>query len=264
MIMHDCSEVISTITSQFGQKFHCKTTSFGYEITTPFLYPDNTSIVVSVEGSDSGQLTVSDKGSASDFAFLSGIADSVVSDRLEMAGRRFRLDNHGDEMRCDVPANDIADGVLRVSFSILDVAYLTYRQQRTRKRKEFEIEVQEFLVEHKRRYRKDFEVRGRTRMRTVDFHVYPDGYQQMNFWVLDATASAGAIQRAENIAFAYVDIEKAGESQFSNFGVLVRTDSRWASQKQDDAMKVLENYLPRVILWENQTERDGFLQAQAA
>jgi len=262
MISTHPNELASILTTQFGQAFHIEPSTFGFDVRTPFLYPDNSPVVVSIEHTGGDVWRVSDHGQASEFAFLSGISDLAANSRAELSARRFRLDRHNDAVSCNVHLSDLADGILRVSMFILDVAYLIYRRVQSSSKKELQIEVQSFLLEHNRRFRRDIELQGQSRNRKVDFQVDITRHEQLNFWLLDASTTQGATQQADHIAFSFVDIQRAGLIPASKFAALIRTPDGLAPE--EEIVRTLTTYLPRVVQWEDIPARTALLAADAA
>lgn len=127
MIQTECNTLVEQLLDQLKVRFELEPGQSECALRTPFLYPDNTPIIVYVQMEDQ-KVIVSDHGEASDYAFLSGVSTAAIDNRLKLAVRRYRLTPLDDELITETNTASLASAVLSVVGAAQDVGYLVYRQ----------------------------------------------------------------------------------------------------------------------------------------
>lgn len=127
MIQTECDALVEQLLLQLEPRFVPEPGTSACALRTPFLYPDNTPIVVFVR-TEAQKVIVSDHGEASDYAFLNGVDTDVVQSQITMAGRRHGLTNMEDELVAEADPKALATAVLAVVGAAQDIGYLVCRQ----------------------------------------------------------------------------------------------------------------------------------------
>lgn len=122
MITPACKDVVDTALEEMPHLFSSSREDENQcLVRTPFLYPDNTPIGIFIERGSAGELTVTDHGEASDYAFLHGTAPEEFEHRLEKAARRWRLMRDGDELRLPAHEPNLARAMITMVSAIQDL-----------------------------------------------------------------------------------------------------------------------------------------------
>ncbi len=123
MIGIECNTLVEQLMSQLEPRFMPEPGQSECILRTPFLYPDNTPIIVFVQVEEE-KVIVSDHGEASDYVFLNGADPGVVESRLKLAVQRYRLTPLDDELIAEADLASLASAVLSVVGAAQDVGYL--------------------------------------------------------------------------------------------------------------------------------------------
>lgn len=261
-----CTDLVEMLLGQARSRFTAEPTFGRCTVRTPFLYPDNTPIVVAVERSGDDALIISDLGDASDYAFLNGVGPGVVRDRLNKVERRFGLQRDGDVLRVETDETHFFDALSSMVNAIQDVGYLIYRQRDSRQPREFPREVERFLVQGGHKFKRDVWLQAASRRRKVDYDVPRERTGQLYLWVLDPRSQRATEERADQIAMSYIDLADAYTRQRDEeriqFAVLVNTERVHPDeQKLAPAFRTLQNYVPQVITWQERHVLNDLLAA---
>ncbi len=123
MIGIECNTLVEQLMSQLEPRFMPEPGQSECVLRTPFLYPDNTPIIVFVQVEEE-KVIVSDHGEASDYVFLNGADPGVVESRLKLAVQRYRLTPLDDELIVEADLASLASAVLSVVGAAQDFGYL--------------------------------------------------------------------------------------------------------------------------------------------
>lgn len=108
-------------------------------VITPMLYPDNTRITIGIAMRDEHRVKLTDNGEAWGYAFVHGVDEPMINERIELTRTRFRLaDIDGSDLILDVPTNKVAEGLFKLATAVQDVAYLVYGVRLSQASKPFE------------------------------------------------------------------------------------------------------------------------------
>jgi hypothetical protein len=119
----ECNTLVEQLMSQLEPRFMPEPGQSECVLRTPFLYPDNTPIIVFVQVEEE-KVIVSDHGEASDYVFLNGADPGVVESRLKLAVQRYRLTPLDDELIVEADLASLASAVLSVVGAAQDFGYL--------------------------------------------------------------------------------------------------------------------------------------------
>lgn len=258
----DCRTIKEQIVLQMEPRFVIEDDPEFCRVRTPFLYPDNTPITVFIAAHTDGSVEISDLGAASDYAFLHGVGERVVSTRIARIGRRFRMNNNEDELSIIAAPETVGDSVISLINAVQDVGYLVYKTPSSKHRNEFEGDLEHYLVQNGRRFQKHVTIPTRRRTRTVDFAVSGDGHRQLYLWMLDPTVSAVST-KADSIAMGYLELQDtfAEDPVIPRFAVLVNTRDSRNNQAFEEARATLIDHGPQMIDWEHRHEIEHLLVA---
>jgi hypothetical protein len=119
----ECNTLVEQLMSQLEPRIMPEPGQSECVLRTPFLYPDNTPIIVFVQVEEE-KVIVSDHGEASDYVFLNGADPGVVESRLKLAVQRYRLTPLDDELIVEADLASLASAVLSVVGAAQDFGYL--------------------------------------------------------------------------------------------------------------------------------------------
>jgi hypothetical protein len=101
-----------------------------YLVITPLLYPDNSHVCPYVEEIEIDRLAITDNGEASAYAWVLGVSEADIADRVQRVKRRFRLlPTESHELRLEIPHDQLAEAVFTVAAAVQDVANLVYKNR---------------------------------------------------------------------------------------------------------------------------------------
>lgn len=266
MTTNECTDLVETLIEQARSRFVVEPAFGRCMVRTPFLYPDNTPIVIAVDRPAADTLVLSDLGDASDYAFLNGVGPVTVRERLKKVERRFGLDRNGDVMQLATDEAHFFDAVSTMVNAVQDIGYLVYRQRDTRPPHEFPREVERFLVQGGHKFERDVWLQSTSRLRKVDYDVPRERPGQLYLWILDPRSQQSTNERADQIALSYIELSPiyarglAGPA--AEFAVLVNTEHIHPDDHQlAAAFKTLQTHMPRVITWQERHEINELLAA---
>lgn len=127
-----------------------------------------------------------------------------------------------------------------------DINYLIYKKVR-RGPVSFYDEVEKYLIKNEIRYDPQFPVQGEASLHTFRFHV--NSNRNMLVEPLTATSPHSALDRAERLAFRWVDI-RSMHPAYNKVAVLDNTGKResiWTGKP----VTTLEKYSDKVVFWSN-------------
>jgi hypothetical protein len=257
---HECTDFLEDITNQLSSHFQVAPTDEGCTVVTPFLYPDNTQIEVEVLLTSQGRTLITDNGQASDYAFVNGAGERQIRSRLQFVGKRFGIQTDGEELVVETTRDKLGDGILTLLNGIQDIASTVYRQPERRQQPDFDVDVERFLVQLNRPYRKNQEVRGHASRMNVDYVVQGNGAKQLMLFTIEPRKGPQSVRRAKEIAFGYMDLSKVPSAP----PVAVLIDDRGPSVENahaEETTRILTEYLPHVISWDSRHELEELLAA---
>jgi hypothetical protein len=101
-----------------------------YLVITPLLYPDNSHVCLYAEELEKGQLAISDNAEGSAYAWVLGVSEADLEDRVRRVKRRFRLlPTESHELRLEVPHDQLVESVFTLAAAVQDVANLVYKNR---------------------------------------------------------------------------------------------------------------------------------------
>ncbi len=84
-------------------------------IVTPFHYPDNTEITISVRDGGDGTLVLTDNGEAFDYAFVHGVNQTAVRERADEIRRQFQIKTANEELMLTTTPDGLAEAASRLA-----------------------------------------------------------------------------------------------------------------------------------------------------
>lgn len=266
MLISDCQTNLDRIVADLGSRFVVERQTQAIARTecmvrTPFLYPDNSPIVVYLDqiGAD---FVVSDHGEAGDYAFIHGVAPGTITNRLKKTGDRLGLTVDQGEILYQTPIDSAGDAIAILVSAILDVGTLTYQRSRRQQKRDFHQEVEAFFVHSRWPYSKNVEIVSKSnRHRKIDYRIDPAGFKQLNIWTFDPTVK-GSGRRADEIAISYLDLIGVNQDDTNSFLVLLGPST---GNSQDEgfssAITLLKDRGPRLVDWDERHVVEELLMA---
>lgn len=101
-------------------------------IVTPFRYPDNTEITLSVRDGGDGILVLTDNGEAFDYAFVNGVNQTAVRERADEIRRRFQIKTANEELLLTTTPDGFAVAASRLAQAAKHLGDLVVVQRATR------------------------------------------------------------------------------------------------------------------------------------
>lgn len=127
MNQSDGDRILQMIGQQIPSQFQVEQFSDQYFVVTPMLYPDNTPITLAIEFVNDHRAVLADNGEAADYAFVNGLDEAIIRDRINKTMKRFHLSKtRGGELVLEVSVNSIAEGIFSLAAAVQDIAYLVY------------------------------------------------------------------------------------------------------------------------------------------
>lgn len=210
MIQSNCQSTAKKIIEELGSRFVAESVGLGNygrpicAIRTPFVYPDNTPIVIYVE-QHGENVILTDRGDASDQAFLSGTGDGVVRSEIARIGARLNLTVQGDEMRFEASDRSLGEGVGQLLSAMQRVGGLRMTRKQRSRSSDFLAGVEDFITSRHMKFRRNYELKGATNTFKVDYAIEtPQGYQQLYLFTFDP-APAKAESRMHDLFYWYTD-----------------------------------------------------------
>lgn len=255
--MASCTTVVNELKSALSAQFAESSIDGSCFLVTPFLLPDNTPIALEVVQGESGNLIISDYGQAADYAFVHGVGDRVVASRLDFVKRRFNADVDGGVISKTASGSDAANAAISVITGVQDVGYLIYKRSSKRTKEMFNYEVEAFLATRNRSFSKNVVLPGKTGERSFDYVVRGD-HKQLALSLFETGALRGGETKAKVLSFNYTDVKERLEGQL-DFAVIL--DTRSGRQPSKEVMAILDQYIPRVVRWEDRHQINEMLAA---
>lgn len=246
--MATCATIVNEIRDEVSNQFSAAEVEGTCYLVTPFLLPDNTPITLAVETEADDAIVLSDFGQAADYAFLHGISDSTVSQRLKFVERRFGIDLDHGVMSKRVPVGQAAQATVEIITGVQDVGYLVYRRSMKAKRETFRADLESYLTLSQLTFRKNVVLPGATGDRSFDYVVRGD-HKQLALSLFDSFATRGAESRAKVLAFDVSDVRQHKDAGASALDFAVVLDTR-QSQPPPSVLRILETHFSNVVRWE--------------
>lgn len=124
-----CDTLLHDLATQLPSEFSVKRERNVCLIVTPFLYPDNTEITLSVRDADDGTLILSDNGESFDYAFLNGVSRIAVQERSRETANRFQIETAGEELTLTTTPDSLASAMFKLVQAARDLGNLVYREE---------------------------------------------------------------------------------------------------------------------------------------
>jgi len=124
-----CDTLLFELATQLPSAFSVKRERDLCLIVTPFLYPDNTEISLSVRGVDDGRLVLSDNGEAFDYAFVNGVSRLAVRDRAQKIKSHFQIETEDEELTLTTSSESLAAAIFTLVQAAQDLGNLVYQEQ---------------------------------------------------------------------------------------------------------------------------------------
>jgi hypothetical protein len=253
--MTSCNSVIEQLKSQISGQFTEHSIEGACYLITPFLLPDNTPISLEIAEEADGKYTISDYGQGADYAFVHGVGDGIVRNRLGFVERRLNATVDGGVISKTVSSDDAANAVVEIITGVQDVGYLIYRRTTRRTRETFKADVEAFLSTRGRTFRKNTSLPGATGDREFDY-IVRGNHQQLALSLFESRSPRTAEGRAKSLAFDYMDVRDRQPERLE-FAVII--DTRTGQQLPKAVVSILNTYIPNVVLWEDRHEIEELL-----
>jgi hypothetical protein len=101
-------------------------------IVTPFRYPDNTEITISVRDGGNGTLVLTDNGEVFDYAFVNGVNQTAVRERADEIRRRFQIKTADEELMLTTTSDGLAVAASRLAQAAKHLGDLVVAQRAVR------------------------------------------------------------------------------------------------------------------------------------
>lgn len=247
-----CATITGQVVDQLGSRFRARATADTCQIDTPFLYPDNTPISVSVTTLDGSRAVLSDLGEAADYAFVNGVGPSVLREQMTAVERRFELNVTGQELSIESDMKDLGSGLAKLVNGIQDVSYLIYRRSTRRPRSGFRDEVERYLAMNRYPYESRVTIAGVTGPRTVDYRLQGrSSGRQLYLMTFEPTATAATLSRAKVIAYDVGDILAVAHDDPIRLAVILDDrQARLTTPAGPETRLILASTEAEVILWD--------------
>ncbi len=127
MNQNDGSRILSMIGQQLQSQFCVEQLDRQWAVTTPMMYPDNTPIELGIELTEHRRAILTDYGEAAGYAFVHGVDEATIRERIAITVMRFGLSGTGSgELALDVPEGRIVEAIFKLATAVQDIAYLVY------------------------------------------------------------------------------------------------------------------------------------------
>lgn len=265
MSTNSCQDLLLSLSSQLSAAFAVDASSTRCRIDTPFLLPDNTLISVFATANPDNTVTLTDDGIASDFDYISGVGPLVLKNRLTQVAVRYGLEITDQTLSTRVHLDALLGGVLSVTGGMQDVTSLIQLPASRRNAKNFDNDIQRFLVRNGWRYARDQVVRGnRGRDRPIDY-VVDSGPVQLMMLTFEPGETRSASRRLDEIVVT--NIELSNVIQTPRIDLIVLVDDRneiteapptttWAQTLDDYAHD-------RVFSWKDRERLAAYLRLES-
>lgn len=263
MITNRCDQLIQIITEQLAPTFRSETVGGECILITPFLYPDNTEISLYLSERDDDRVCITDAGEAADYAFVNGVSNAAVRDRVRKVAHRFSLEAEDDELLMTVSRSDLAKAVLDMVNGVQDIGYLVYKRSPIKRRERFQQEVESFLANRHRFYEREVALPGATGPRTFDYLVKGSGAKQLLLSAFEPMGARSALNHAKVVAFDYRDVQEATPATPPPpLAVVLDTRTpRAQAALTDEVRAILQGNVSYVIPWDERHRVEDLLAA---
>jgi hypothetical protein len=253
-----CKRAISEYTNTLKGHFECVQTEKGCLLITPFLRSDNEYIEIELSEQPDGNIILTDNAETIAFLNVHGLNVNRSRDvrrALVTIKKRFNIEIENDEIYTLAQPDSIGESIDFLLNAIQDASYLIYKKVR-RGPVSFYDEVEKYLIQNEIRYDPQFPIQGKAAIHTFRFHL--NDRRRMLVEPLTATSPPAALDRAERLAFRWVDISFA-HPEYHKTAVIDNTGKR-ESIWEGKPINTLEKYSDTLVLW---SKKDQLLRAIA-
>lgn len=259
-----CNPIFEESVSQLLASFRVTNRGDECSLVTPFQYPDGSPIAISLNETVDGEFFLSDNGEAADFAFLGGVSDGSIRERLSLIEKRYPVSTKGQEITVSASTAELSSAILALIGSIQDASYLVYRQSTQPRRRNFKAQVEQFLASSSWPFEKDVLVISEPVPRKVNYLVHGRGASQLYLFTYEPPAATQADRQLDPILVTTQELVNRNLiGRHSELAVLVETGSTEETrQRARAALEMMESWhVPNLISWDQKDRLSDLLVA---
>lgn len=227
-----------------------------FRVVTPFLRPDGDQIEFFIVPNSKGGISISDEGQTFDWFFASGFDLNSQHRRLiRELSLRYEINITGEEIRKDLRPENTSEDIHLFLEGLRSISQLTILRQ-PRNKSDFRDKVALYLIQAEQKPVFKYEIEGYSLSHRIDFYI--NSQNNLLIETLSANSARSVQNRVKDIAFKWIDIERAASNRFRKITLIDDiTNQAWY---RENFLRPLDIYSDKVVFWSEGAQLDMLLK----